>query len=599
MNKLNGVTYYQLPKSEGYEGDSYKEKKSGLTGAEIDSNFLFLRGNDISDVIFSDDKSTLTFRRINGKEDLKIEHIDELFSIDESSYDSENGVLTLKVGDNTKTLNGFRDIDIEKTYYDTNSGILHLSINDKTMDIKGFALPSSLYLTGMLTPIKGILDDYAKLPLHNNVGDGYIIENTVNLCGNSYNIDALMAISNYLSKNSEWEIPTFEIWGKMLNAIELCDDDREHLSEEDDIDLGLGRYAGILLKDDTWATPEKEDFNEFYTFNALKTDYDSFEDIFYTEFAALGKGNGEFWGKMLKSFGENAVFEDINPSYQVYQRKINDKSDFLNLRLFKNGGLSLNGSEKIGNKVYKTCLMPYDEKNTDNYRLWTSVNARFTLDEIKPFEVEGYDNIQVRENEGKKVKEHVFAIWNGYKWEERIIDEGESFVMYNKDYERYEEYRIEDDKIIMVLENIYENIRKINEKFEDYYTKEEVDRKIGKNKVVEKLSDLTNPETWKDFELYNGFVVSVLEVSELKFLVNKDEFTKEESWVGIKGGGGGESYITEDIKAKDGTVIVPNGTTLTNAIAIIINLVNNSDGDIGFAKKNDILYLRINGISNE
>ena len=42
-NKTEGLTLYTLQSN--YSGDT--TKNCGLTGGEIDANFLFLRGNDI------------------------------------------------------------------------------------------------------------------------------------------------------------------------------------------------------------------------------------------------------------------------------------------------------------------------------------------------------------------------------------------------------------------------------------------------------------------------------------------------------------------------------------------------------------------------
>ena len=50
-----GVTYYKL--EQRYEGD--RTKGCGLTSAEVDANFHFLRGYDIKDATLADD-GTLT-----------------------------------------------------------------------------------------------------------------------------------------------------------------------------------------------------------------------------------------------------------------------------------------------------------------------------------------------------------------------------------------------------------------------------------------------------------------------------------------------------------------------------------------------------------
>ena len=61
-NVVNGVTYFKL--KSGFPGDI--TKNCGLLGEEIDKNFFFLRGNDIKDIKF-DENRNLVITRVNDE----------------------------------------------------------------------------------------------------------------------------------------------------------------------------------------------------------------------------------------------------------------------------------------------------------------------------------------------------------------------------------------------------------------------------------------------------------------------------------------------------------------------------------------------------
>ena len=116
--------------------------------------------------------------------------------------------------------------------------------------------------------------------------------------------------------------------------------------------------------------------------------------------------------------------------------------------------------------------------------------------------------------------------------------------------------------------------------------------------VVDSIEDLTNEKTWEGLGLYNGLIVSVLDMQETRMLVDRDNYQNISSWV-MQGGSGGDATITKDIKTKDGDVIVKKGSSVTEAVNILTELVNNSDDDISFSKdENGKFSIRINGIGN-
>lgn len=98
----NGVTYYKLVSN--YIGDV--TKNCGLSAAELDTNFYFLRGRDIA----------------NGE------------------WNANTNELILHREDNTSIIiDGFdNSASLEGTYYDNGKGILHLKINGVEYPIDGF-----------------------------------------------------------------------------------------------------------------------------------------------------------------------------------------------------------------------------------------------------------------------------------------------------------------------------------------------------------------------------------------------------------------------------------------------------------------------------
>ena len=106
-----GIIYYKLA-TDLYPGDITKE--CGLSGAEIDGNFHFLRGMDIEHVELDEEENSILLTRFNG-EVLKITGLDEYikqlvgcdFDLSGTTYDAENGILYLIVNGEEYPVDGF------------------------------------------------------------------------------------------------------------------------------------------------------------------------------------------------------------------------------------------------------------------------------------------------------------------------------------------------------------------------------------------------------------------------------------------------------------------------------------------------------------
>lgn len=241
----NGVIYYKLVSS--YNGDI--TKNCGLTGGEIDGNFLFLRGYDIENGSWDNENKVLSFTRING-EKIVVDGFNFETNVENSYYDSKNGELVLNVNGNEHRISGFyvnENTESAKTVIYTDSTIKGdgsvnspLSINDLTK-------------TGFYSAIKAYVNicNDEILPSNPNFGDKYLTKEPISNYGLLYNFDGVKAVQQTLNEEgSSWHIPTNKEWGEMLNALELCDEDRTHLGQLSN--KYYGKNAGDILKADTY-----------------------------------------------------------------------------------------------------------------------------------------------------------------------------------------------------------------------------------------------------------------------------------------------------------------------------------------------------------
>ena len=241
----NGVIYYKL--SSTYDGDI--TKNCGLTGGEIDSNFLFLRGYDIESGSWDGDTASLNFTRING-EKIVIKGLDNKINIEGSYYDKTNGVLVLIINGEEYRINGFYVEDVNKEFivYSDNS------LNGLGTIANPLSLSKSL-VTGFYAPAKSYVDltiEGNSLPSGAEYADKVLTKEVITNYGLLYNFEGVKEVKNILeSDNSVWRIPTNKEWGEMLNALELCNEDRTHLKGLSN--TYYGKNAGNILKTNSFS----------------------------------------------------------------------------------------------------------------------------------------------------------------------------------------------------------------------------------------------------------------------------------------------------------------------------------------------------------
>jgi uncharacterized protein (TIGR02145 family) len=242
-----GIIYYKLDPDYHFSGDY--TKNCGLNGGEIDGNFDFLRGYDISSFTMSENKEELLITRFNGEE-LKV-NVKEDFAGYDFEYDKFTGVLkiTMPFGE-TLDLEGFLTEKFFRVF------------GDFTIEGDGTRYNpvrvSSISKTGTYRPAKTILDlvdadSTDALPEKNvTLNERYVTKEKVSKYGLLYPLNGVDALRERLEEiGSEWRIPTKEDWDQLLNMVEDCEADKNH--DSDLSNAYLGRNAGAYLKsNDQW-----------------------------------------------------------------------------------------------------------------------------------------------------------------------------------------------------------------------------------------------------------------------------------------------------------------------------------------------------------
>ena len=242
MNK--GLTYFRL--TSPYEGDI--TKNCALDGYEVDSNFFTLEGRDVKSVNVNGNELVITL--LNGETISTLNAFADFTKDISFDFDTTNGVLYIKRNGVTQTITGFA------TTYNTGEAVA----TDGT--VKGNGKPSNpigispMLKTGMYRPVTKVVDTTRceTLPSRERVmpGDRYLTLENVSEYGFLYNYEGVKQIACDLNAcNSPWRIPTKDDWDDMLNAIEPCNENKDHASATSN--RYFGKFAGKLLKSkDFW-----------------------------------------------------------------------------------------------------------------------------------------------------------------------------------------------------------------------------------------------------------------------------------------------------------------------------------------------------------
>ena len=477
-NKTEGLTLYTLQSN--YSGDT--TKNCGLIGGEIDANFLFLRGNDIYSGEINEENNTLILKR--GNENIiTIPNIRKDTQITGGYINNATGELVLETNDDDIIIAGFTS---SLVFTDTT-----LNGNGSTNNpIRLSELYKSPYLPSVKTVIdltnNGIIADKYKV-----VGNYVITKEYDNSDGLLYNFNGVKEIETKLKEdNSNWRVPTFEDWGQMLNALEICDD-RNHLSKKSGI---YGRFAGAFLKNDGLNWIEKTETSVSYGFKANACGFKS-----------------SLKGSLL-SYGENAVFwtDTLDDEGEVWVRNLSyDDGKVLSHTVQKEGLYSLRlirdyenvdlVNEKILENNYDIIKMPYVIIDAENnvtqrgYRVWTSVNINFSgISESNYTEVNNNNNIET------KTPLFYLNYWNGNNWVKRLIEENDVVTIEDVDNK---EYKLLNNELVVYHTG---NGGGVDDVLSNYYTKLEVTQKFQEKGDYAFKSDIKNFITSDNLKTING-----------------------------------------------------------------------------------------------
>lgn len=409
-DKIDGLKLYTLQSN--FSEDV--TKNCGLTGGEIDSNFLFLRNNDI----YSGE--------IVG---------DNLFLYKGGEPHNETTQF-IKIPFNTTS-----SINTNKVY--TVNSINGDGTTNNPLRI------SSLYTSSFLAPVKTVIDKTnGEIIPEKYKEDAFIItKENKNSLGCLYNFKALTDIKEKLeSEKSTWRVPENSDWYEMLNALEICNS-KNH-NQEKNGDYGL--FAGAYLKADGDMWDEINPVSYSYGFKAsatgIKTPIE--ENIIGTNkitvyWSSTENDINEIWARQLDS---------LKPTVKI--RSV-DKNGFYSLRLV-NDNIDLKEIKILG-ETYEVVKMPYVKLNEKNeiiesgYRLWTASNINHELSQ---------NSISLKNNEGYT---YFLTKWNGLYWDKRELKENDSFFIEEKNNKLF---KFDGTNIVELQKSIVD--------LDNYYTKEEV-----------------------------------------------------------------------------------------------------------------------------
>ena len=562
-----GVIYYKLDPDYHYEGDY--TKNCGLNGGEIDGNFNFLRGYDISEFEISENKEELIITRFNG--DKLAVNIKENFAGYDFAYDKAAGVLkiTMPYG-KTIDLEGFLTEKIFHVY------------GDFTIDGDGTRYNpirvSSIAKTGTYRPAKTMLDlidsDDA-LPTKNiTLNDRYVTREKVSKYGLLYPLWGVDAIQKRLEEiGSEWRIPTKEDWDQLLNIIEDCPEDKNHESELTNNYFGLN--AGAYLKSvEQWSPYYRKLENGEIVLNGERFSRDTqgnfipnedgeylkvinSEDKYKFSIYPVGFG-GRRGVDSIGGYGKWAAYwstteEDKNRDMYVkvfsYDERAVEQNtwgrdNYLSIRLVKDyNGENLYDVEMIDGMTVTTKHFAIADENDklkyDTTLVWTCENLGFSNPQYG-----GVVSPEWPDVEGTSfVIRYYVNDWDGEKWIKNEILEGESIVLFEKGDAKLHEWRLMDGVLVDTLEattnEFSEEFAEIDKRLDaleeadkvlsERIGAEEKTREEADNLLSERIDDEVQDRIAADLEL-QAQIDTLSDISgELEEKINAETAAREEA----------------------------------------------------------------------
>lgn len=485
---MKGLYFYKLVSP--YSEDVTKDCK--LTVNEIDHNFLTLKDADIRDFYIDNENGFLVLESNNGEKfKADISHFSKNICVE---FDKEAGTIAIHH-------DGVVDVIDELITKSNISAEIETNImTDETLNGNGGNTnPLGLTNVEKTSSYKAVIKVIDKtqgcnLPCgdRNKLGDRYLTYEEYNEHGYLYNYPSAQRFVQEL--HSDWRIPTKADWDNMLNALEVCSEDKNH--DVSSCNNVLGKLAGKYLKSqDKWVKVNDCDntMNSNCNCNCNCGCHDSDinnegDDIFIEDECApkpkpvtpygvdsygmriLPSGYGD-GGMMMDYFGRRAKFwtsTEIQVTNMYVKRFDYDKSGVVqvadnprslaSLRLVKDyDGGNFNAVETINGVNYKAVLMP-SENTKHGFTIWLASNIAASQKKYCP----------VLPNNGELLSDKkVFFIneWNGFDWDKKELQEGDSLMIkFGPDSDKNAEYRLVNGELINIKKDI---ISTVENKYDD------------------------------------------------------------------------------------------------------------------------------------
>ena len=481
------LTFYKLisPYSEDVT------KNCGLVGQEIDSNFLNLKEMDIETV--SVDGCKIILKRVDGEElvaDLSpvLNDVTTKFSV---SYDKEEGTILINHNGTQDVISGLITED-NLDYF----ALQEVTSNSTLFGKGNYKFPlgiSPVERTSALAMAKRLVDmtdGVTKLPCPSTCrkGDRYVTRENVDDFGYLYNFAAVKKIQNDLDMEGHgWRIPTKADWDNMLNAIEPCDEYKNHGNINGNIQSG--KYAGKFLKSKNyWKLYSTVSTCNTYTSSDVITNYNpcypcnpcdsgttttpcppkidpNGSDSFGLGLVPAGYGDG---CQLNGYFLERAMYWTSSVSHvtDVYVKRFDyDKATVIqeivsqntiaSIRLVKDyDGTNHLDTENILGQDYHTVLLP-SENSSNGFQIWTDVNVSFNNCEYCPVLPNNGLDVPVE----SKYPSFYLNEWMGFSWLKREIREGETVVLKTGlNGESFVEYRLQQGELVDTANEVYTEV---------------------------------------------------------------------------------------------------------------------------------------------
>lgn len=560
---ISGITYFKL-KSE-IPGDY--TKNCGLLGEEIDRNFYFLRSYDIKDITI-DEKRNLIISRVNDDYPPLVVDINQEIPYPDFNFNPKTGVFEVKYPDGSiKEIGGFL---IEQDYF-------KMAMDNTLIGTGTIYDPlrvSDVLKTGTYAPANEYIDltDGSTLRIDKNKGYRVVTKEKSDTFGYLYPFSSIEKIEEKLkNENSQWRVATKNDWDGLLDSLE-CPEYRSHSGMEL---TWLGDVAGAALKSiELWEeydesssekTTNGEDIKNLslYPIGIIPGDNENLKNENY---------NDENFGQ-ITGIWTNTLNEDSKPYAKIFaynsakvKQDVYGDNAKLSIRLCKDYNLNnYNEIEFILGQPYPTELVFGGHSDYPYAKIWTKINLYSNDLDFDGTRLEDWVNIDGN-NIGIKP---IFYIneWDGKKWYKKPMNEGDSIVIANKNEIPFREWRLIDNELIDVVNNVETNF---NDIITNVYTNVNKEILIASDNTFN-LANAYTDETKKQVITYVDDKLEL--VSEKLKLANDKINVLEEQLKELK------KYVYGDRETNTSSLKV-------NIISAITSQIEGTDNEIKVTKAN-------------